>query len=87
MSTFEELTVEWRDGMGHTHREVFSGFPAIVLQHEMDHLDGVTFLDKSSNLNALDTSRRSRNSVKRHANESRLHGYARLCRSNLKCHC
>ena len=32
--------------MGHTHREVFSGFPAIVLQHEMDHLDGVTLLDK-----------------------------------------
>ena len=45
---FEEMTVEWRDGMGHTHREVFSGFPAIVLQHEMDHLDGVTLLDKSS---------------------------------------
>ena len=37
---FEELTVEWQDGMGTTHRDVFSGFPAIVLQHEMDHLDG-----------------------------------------------
>ena len=48
MKRFEELTVEWQDGMGHTHREVFSGFPAIVLQHEMDHLDGVTLLDKSS---------------------------------------
>lgn len=45
---FEELTVEWRDGMGNIHREIFSGFPAIVLQHEMDHLDGVTLLDKSS---------------------------------------
>ena len=45
---FEELTVEWQDGMGHTHRDVFTGFPAIVLQHEMDHLDGVTLLDKSS---------------------------------------
>ena len=45
---FEKLTVEWQDGMGHTNREIFSGFPAIVLQHEMDHLDGVTLLDKSS---------------------------------------
>lgn len=45
---FEELTVEWKDGMGNTHREVFSGFPAIVLQHEMDHLEGITLLEKSS---------------------------------------
>ena len=45
---FEELTVEWQDGMGNTHREVFSGFPSIVLQHEMDHLEGITLLEKSS---------------------------------------
>ncbi len=45
---YEELTVEWKDGMGNTHREIFSGFAAIVLQHEMDHLEGVTLLDKSS---------------------------------------
>ena len=45
---FEELTIEWQDGMGNTHREVFSGFSAIVLQHEMDHLEGITLLDKSS---------------------------------------
>ncbi len=45
---FQEITVEWKDGMGITHREIFSGFPSIVLQHEMDHLEGITLLDKSS---------------------------------------
>lgn len=45
---FEELTVEWQDGMGVVHRDVFTGFPAIVLQHEMDHLEGITLLEKSS---------------------------------------
>ena len=45
---FEELTVEWQDGMGIHTEKFLSGFPAIVLQHEMDHLDGVTLLDKSS---------------------------------------
>ncbi len=45
---FAELTVEWQDGMGVRHRDVFTGFPSIVLQHEMDHLEGITLLDKSS---------------------------------------
>jgi peptide deformylase len=44
------ITVEWKDGMGITYREVFEDFPAIVLQHEMDHLEGVTLLDKTSKL-------------------------------------
>jgi len=45
---FEQLTLEWKDGMGVTHLDVFTGFSAIVLQHEMDHLEGITLLDKSS---------------------------------------
>ena len=61
---FEELTVEWQDGMGTTHRDVFSGFAAIVLQHEMDHLDGVTYSTKAVNSSVLDTFLELRNSVK-----------------------
>ena len=45
---FKSITVEWQDGMGITHREVFEGFPSIVLQHEMDHLEGIILLDKTS---------------------------------------
>ena len=44
----KEVTVQWQDGAGKIHEEDFSEFPAIVIQHEMDHLKGVTLLDKSS---------------------------------------
>ena len=30
-----------------------SGFPARVIQHETDHLDGVLFLDRMSSLESL----------------------------------
>ena len=42
------IEVEWQDGFGKTHTERFSDFPAVVLQHEMDHLIGMTLLEKSS---------------------------------------
>jgi len=32
------------------HDEVYSGFPARVLQHEYDHLDGIMFVDYCSPL-------------------------------------
>ena len=40
----------WRDGGGGRHEEWFEVFPAVVVQHEMDHLDVVTLLDHSSRL-------------------------------------
>tara|TARA_Y100001978_G_scaffold51570_1_gene46416 strand:+ start:236 stop:763 length:528 start_codon:yes stop_codon:yes gene_type:complete len=53
-----ELTVErnhrihvrWNDVNGDTQDGWFEEFPAVVVQHEMDHLDGVTLLDHSSRL-------------------------------------
>jgi len=44
------IRVRWQDGMGGSHEDWFELFPAVVLQHEMDHLDGVTLLDHSSRL-------------------------------------
>jgi peptide deformylase len=41
-----ELTMEYYDENFVFHREHFSGFQAIVIQHEYDHLDGVLFTDK-----------------------------------------
>ncbi|MEC7986490.1 MAG: peptide deformylase [Myxococcota bacterium] len=40
--------IEWKDGLGNSFSEWFEGFPAIVIQHEMDHLVGVTLLDRAS---------------------------------------
>lgn len=43
-----QIRLRWLDGQGQPHERVFEGFAAIVLQHELDHLEGVTLLDRSS---------------------------------------
>ena len=45
---YQRIHVEWRDGLGNTFSEWFEEFPSIVLQHEMDHLSGITLLDRAS---------------------------------------
>ena len=44
------IDVSWRDAMGNHQAKTFDGFAAIVLQHEIDHLQGITLLQKSSRL-------------------------------------
>lgn len=46
----KRVRVTWQDGDGVSHERWFEDFPAIVLQHEMDHLEGVTLLEHSSRL-------------------------------------
>jgi peptide deformylase len=46
----ERVQVRWLDAAGGAHSGWFEGFPAVVLQHEIDHLDGVTLLNHSSRL-------------------------------------
>ena len=41
----DRIEVSWCDSDGETHRGVFEGFEAVAVQHEMDHLDGITILD------------------------------------------
>lgn len=38
-----EAKVIWQDETGEKHEKVFSGFPAIIIQHEYDHLNGILF--------------------------------------------
>lgn len=45
------VDVEWYDGNKEYHRELLYNIPAIIIQHEVDHLNGVVFIDK---LNADD---------------------------------
>ncbi len=40
------ITVRFLDGGGHPCEIEASGFEAVAIQHEMDHLDGVLFLDR-----------------------------------------
>ncbi len=37
--------VFYQDVNGMMHEEIFTGIPSIVCQHEMDHLEGKTFID------------------------------------------
>ena len=39
------ITLRYMDSDGETHKKRFSGYPAIVLQHEIDHLHGILFFD------------------------------------------
>ncbi len=39
----EKVHVEYEDLSGKTHTEVFTGFDSIIVQHEIDHLDGILF--------------------------------------------
>lgn len=39
----KEITLSWQDAKGKKHEKVFTGFPAVIVQHEMDHLHGVLF--------------------------------------------
>ncbi len=46
----EKITVEARDEHGKKITRGTSGFFARVIQHELDHLDGVLFIDKAKDL-------------------------------------
>lgn len=45
-----KVRVRWLDENFNEHDEWFEGFPARVLQHEIDHLDGKCFIDRMSPL-------------------------------------
>lgn len=40
------ITVRFSDADGTPHEIAASGFEAVAIQHEMDHLDGILFLDR-----------------------------------------
>lgn len=44
----KSLTVSWQDGWGKTHSQEFTGFLATIVQHEIDHLNGVTLVSRMS---------------------------------------
>jgi peptide deformylase len=46
----DRIRVTWLDGDGKAHDEQIDGMLAICLQHEIDHLEGVLFIDHLSRL-------------------------------------
>ncbi|MBV9841185.1 MAG: peptide deformylase [Sphingomonadaceae bacterium] len=46
----DRIRARWQDGKGNTYEEDIEGLLAVCLQHEMDHLNGVLFIDHLSRL-------------------------------------
>ena len=44
------IKARWQDRQGQTHEEQLDGLLGICLQHEMDHLEGILFIDHLSRL-------------------------------------
>ena len=40
------INLKFQDEAGASHEEKFEGFPATVIQHEMDHLSGIIFIQR-----------------------------------------
>ncbi|KAA0155154.1 hypothetical protein FNF27_07212 [Cafeteria roenbergensis] len=65
------ITVEWLDETGTRVSDTLCGVPAVVFQHELDHLDGVLILDKdisgiAGTPEGAEASRRFTESLNRH---------------------
>ena len=46
----DSIRARWLDEQGVAHEEEISGLLAVCLQHEMDHLEGILFIDHLSRL-------------------------------------
>ncbi len=43
----QKVQLEWTDIDGKKHKAWFSGFKAVIVQHETDHIDGILFTQRS----------------------------------------
>lgn len=43
---YKKIELEYTDDQGKKHKQIFDGLPAHVIQHEVDHLNGVLFVDR-----------------------------------------
>ncbi|MBP9762453.1 peptide deformylase [Patescibacteria group bacterium] len=57
VSRHKKVTVEAINRHGKRITLDLKGFPAVVFQHEIDHLDGVLFIDKATKLTKTGSSR------------------------------
>ena len=53
VSRFETITLRYQDRDGNFIESTFGGFMSVAIQHEMDHLNGILFIDKLSILKSL----------------------------------
>lgn len=42
----KSIKISYRDVQYRLHREIIEGFTAVIFQHEIDHLDGILYIDR-----------------------------------------
>jgi peptide deformylase len=47
------VEVAYLDRKGNSKKRRFEGFPAVIIQHETDHLDGILFFERMPDLKAI----------------------------------
>jgi peptide deformylase len=50
LKRYETVVLAWQDETGESHQKTFHGIEAVCIQHEVDHLDGVLFIDRVASL-------------------------------------
>jgi peptide deformylase len=43
---YKKIELKYHDEKGRLHQDIFENLPAHVIQHEVDHLNGILFVDK-----------------------------------------
>ena len=64
----KEVEVEWFDDVGVKYKKNLSGLMSICIQHEIDHLDGILFVDHLSTLKrkmAIQKIKKSKKNIKK----------------------
>ena len=64
----KEVEVEWFDDVGVKYKKNLSGLMSICIQHEVDHLDGILFVDHLSTLKrkmAIQKIKKSKKNIKK----------------------
>jgi len=47
---YDRVKVKWQDEMGNIHEKWFRGIESRCIQHEIDHLNGMLFIDRVTSL-------------------------------------
>jgi peptide deformylase len=48
----QQIKITWQDERGKHHQKDFEGFEAVIIQHEIDHLNGILFTERSTQQSA-----------------------------------
>lgn len=50
LKRYERIHLAWQDEKGVHQEDIFTGIEAVCIQHEVDHLNGILFIDRVASL-------------------------------------